>query len=189
VKNIELDSKQIPIESDWYASHELGYRDIHYELEGNSAPYELDAHDFNGSISTCINSEVWRRRAIRYKEIIKKFNIEDSSKKSMFSHISLGVKTINDNVVYLYIKLQEIGKRKILWTIWEKDRGKYNSYRDFVRTWDSNKGVWAKIEKDIRNDIREEVESLLGVEIKRHIKKSVKSEVDKLLREKQPFRR
>ena len=45
------------------------------------------------------------------------------------------------------------------------------------------------IKKDIKEEIRAEVEDLLGVKkIKKDIKKTVRGEVEKLIRERQPFR-
>jgi hypothetical protein len=96
---------------------------------------------------------------------------------------------MNEDIMCLYLKLNVIGKRKILWTIWERNRGKYDSYKQFKKHWDSKAGVWSSIEKDVRNDIRAEVEDLLGIKrIKRDLKKSVRAEVEKLLRETHPFK-
>ena len=70
----------------------------------------------------------------------------------------------------------------------ERNRDKYNSYKEFKRNWDNSAGIWSHIEKDIREDIRVEVEDLLGIKkIKRTLKKSVRAEVEKLLRESRPF--
>jgi hypothetical protein len=101
----------------------------------------------------------------------------------------LGIKTINNNIVFLYIKSKEISKRKILWNVWDKNRDKYESYKHFKRSWDSSTSIWSKIEKDVREDIRVQVEDLLGVKkIKKDLKRSVRKEVEKILCEQQPFK-
>ena len=108
----------------------------------------------------------------------------------MLSSLSLGIKTINNNIIFLYIKCKEIGGRKILWNIWDRNRGKYASYTHFKRSWDSNTSIWSKIEEDVREDIRMQVEDLLGIKkIKRDLKRSVRKEVEKLLRDTHPFGR
>ena len=105
------------------------------------------------------------------------------------SNINLGVKTTRNNIIYIYIQFKEIGRRKFLWNIWEKHNDRYESYKHFKRSWDSNIDIWSKIRKDIRENIRSEVEDLLGVKkINKNLKRSVKAEIEKLLREKQPFK-
>ena len=147
--------------------------------------YELEADYYEDTISTSLDSTNFNARL----DFVRNFNVSEVSKVGMLSNISLGVKAVNNNIVFIYIKLKEIGKRKILWTIWERDRGKYESYQHFKRVWESNRGVISKIKKDMRNDIRFEIEDLLGVrKIKKDLKKTIRSEVEKLLRERQPYR-
>lgn len=162
---------------------ELHFDSSQSELKGKIIAYELDADQYEDTISTSLDSTNFNTRL----EFVRNFSVY--TQIGVLPNISLGVKTVNNNIVFIYIKFKEIGKRKILWTIWEKDRGKYESYKQFKRVWDSNLGIISKIKKDIRNDIRFEVEDLLGIKkIKKDLKKTIRSEVEKLLRERQPFR-
>jgi hypothetical protein len=48
-------------------------------------------------------------------EFVRNYKVlVDHPKHGMLSSLSLGIKTINDNIVFLYIKSKEIGKRKVL---------------------------------------------------------------------------
>lgn len=163
---------------------------VTYYFEPKGTVFELDSASYEGTISTDVDSVTWARRNQNNIEIIRDYCIyvDNISKKGLLSRISLCVETLNENVVFLYLKCNEIGKRKILWSIWEKNRGKYDSYKQFKRSWDSKSGIWSNIKKDVRDDIRAEVEDLLGIrKIKRDLKKSVRVEVEKLLRETHPF--
>lgn len=167
------------------------YRHEREELHFNTTICELSAHDFEGSsISTEVDYKTWKRRQDFAREFVKNFDFNyEKPKHGMISKLSLGIKTVNNTIVFIYIKCQEIGRRKVLWNIWEKNRGKYESYKHFKRSWDNDKSIWNKIEKDIRDDIKTEVEDLLGIKkIKKDLRKSVKAEVERLLREKQPFK-
>ena len=157
-----------------------------------SKVYELNADSYEGTISTDVDSVTWARRTHNYMEIIRDYNmyVDNIPKNGILTKISLCVKTTNDNILFLYLKFNEIGKRKILWTIWERNRGKYDSYKQFKRSWDSKSGILSNIKKDIRDDIRAEVEDLLGIrKIKKDLKKSIRTEVEKLLRDTRPFER
>jgi hypothetical protein len=98
-------------------------------------------------------------------EIIRDYctYVDNISKKSILTKISLCVETTKNNITFIYLKCSGIGKRKILWAVWERNRGKYDSYKEFKRSWDSNSNIWYSIKKDIRKDIRAEVEDLLGI--------------------------
>lgn len=175
----ELDAKP--------SNHASQYPHEHTELHYKPKIYELDAEYYEGSISTGEDFYTWDRRQDFAREFIKDYELV-IPKHSMFSSLSLGIKTVNDNIVFIYLKCHEIGRRKVLWNIWEKNRGKYESYKHFKRSWDKNTDIWSKIEKDIRDDIKAEVEDLLGIrKIKKDLKKSVRAEVEKLLRDTRPF--
>jgi len=66
----------------------------------------------------------------------------------------------------LYIKYEGIGKRKIYWNIFEVGTGNYESYTEFKKSWDSNKGLWKHIKDSIKTDIKRDVEELLGMRSK-----------------------
>jgi hypothetical protein len=181
----ELDS--IPDFNKFQSKYKHEREELHY----NTKLYELDAYDFDGSsISTGVDYKAWKKHQDFAREFVLDFDWDyEKVRHGMISRLSLGIKTVNDTIVYIYIKCQEVGRRKILWNIWEKNRGKYESYKHFKRSWDNNTSIWSKIEKDVRDDIKFEIEDLLGVKkIKKDLKRSVKAEVEKLLHEKQPFK-
>jgi len=151
--------------------------------------YELNADFYEDTISTSMNSTRFNE-AIEFVRNYKVLIDDPDTKHGMLSSFSLGIKTINNNIVFIYIKFKEIGRRKVLWNIWDKNRGEYESYKHFKRSWDSSTGIWSKIEKDVREDIRVQVEDLLGIKkIKKNLKRSVRKEVEKLLRDRRPFGR
>ena len=154
-------------------------------LDKQPVVYELDADQYEDTISTSMNSTRFNKAI----EFVRNYKVlADHPKHGMLSSLSLGIKTINNNIVFLYIQIKEIGRRKILWNIWDKNRGKYESYTHFKRSLDSNTSIWSKIEKDVREDIRRQVEDLLGIKkIKKDLKRSVRKEVEKLLRDTRPF--
>ena len=166
---------------------------VSYHFEPKHTTFELDSGSIEGTISTNVDSVTWHRRNHNNMEIIRDYctyvDNFHKNKNSILSKISLCVETTKNNITYIYIKCNETGKRKFLWTIWERNRGKYDSYKEFKQSWDSNSSIWSTIKKDIREEIRAEVEDLLGIKkIKKDIRKSVRGEVEKLLRERQPFR-
>jgi len=148
--------------------------------------YELDADQYEDTVSTSMNSTRFNNTI----EFVRNYKVlVDHPKRGMLSSLSLGIKTINDNIVFLYLQCKEIGRRKVLWNIWDKNRGKYESYTHFKRSWNNNTAIWSKIEKDLREDIRIQVEDLLGIKkINKNLKRSVRKEVEKLLREQRPFK-
>lgn len=146
-----------------------------------------DAHNYD-------NTDVYLNRTPVFNYSCKEVVVP---KKGMFDSIKLGFKFLDSKLdsfesklESVYIKYHDKGKRKFFWTIWEKERGKYGSYKEFKDSWDPNTGVWKQIKKDIKKDIRVEVEDLLGVKkVKRELKKDVRGEIDDLLRAKRPFAR
>jgi hypothetical protein len=167
---------------------------VSYYFEPKHATtFELDSGSIEGTISTDVDSVTWHRRNHNNMEIIRDYcNYVDNfskNKKGILTKISLCIKTTSNNITFICIKCNEIGKRKIIWTIWERNKSKYDSYKEFKRSWDSNTSIWSSIKKDIREDTKAEVEDLLGIRnIKKDIRKSVREEVEKLLRERQPFK-
>jgi hypothetical protein len=201
----ELDGKPIyksinpPYDRDelhlWTPGQSLrGDLPVRYYFEPkHTTTFELDTGSIEGTISTNVDSVTWHRRHNNDMEIIRDYctyvDNMSISKKGLLTKVSLCVETTKNNITFLYLKCNGIGKRKILWTIWEKNRSRYDSYKEFKRNWDSNSSILSTIKKDIREEIRAEVEDLLGIRnIKKDIRRSVRSEVEKLLRERQPFR-
>lgn len=164
-----------------------GANPIIYELEASkSVAFELDADYYEDTISTNLDSTHFNETI----EFVRNYKVlVNHPRTGVLSSINLGVKTSKNNIVFIYLKFQEKSRRKILWTIWEKHNSRYESYKHFKRSWDNNTGILSQIRKDIRENIRSEVEDLLGVKkINKNLKISVKAEIEKLLREKQPFK-
>ena len=164
----------------------IGNNPVHYYFEPRHTTFELDANCYEDTVSTSMNSTRFNNAV----EFVRNYKLDCiSTKHGVLSNINLGIKTTRTNIIFIYIKFQQIGKRKVLWNIWEKHSNRYESYNDFKRTWDSNIGIFSKIRKDIRENIRSEVEDLLGVKkINKNLKRSVKTEIEKLLREQRPFK-
>lgn len=166
-----------------------GANPVIYELEDyRPVTFELDADYYEDTISTSLDSTRFNK-AIEFVRNYKVLIDNPATKHGVLSSINLGIKTYKNNIVFIYLKFQEIGKRKVLWNIWVKHSNKYESYKHFKRSWDSNTNIWSKIRKDVRENIKAEIEDLLGVKkINKNLKRSVRKEVEKLLREQQPFR-
>jgi hypothetical protein len=76
-----------------------------------STIYELDAEHYEDTISTSMNSTRFNEAI----EFVRNYKVlVDYPKQSVFSSISLGIKTINDDIIFIFIKFKEIGRRKIL---------------------------------------------------------------------------
>jgi len=172
----------------WVPGQSLrGANPVIYELPSPRVDviFELDADYYEDTISTTMNSTRFNDAV----EFVRNYKLDNiSAKHGVLSNINLGIKTTRTNIIFIYIKFQQIGKRKIMWNIWEKHKDRYESYKDFKRSWDSNTGVFSKIKEDVRENIRSEVEDLLGVKkINRNLKRSVRKEVERLLRDTHPF--
>jgi len=151
--------------------------------------HELNAMSMEGTVSTEIfDRDLFNSRFEAMKERIINYNLNEN--KSFFKNIVVGFQSVNDNITALYIKATDVTKRKVYWTVWAKGRGKYDSYEEFKRTWDSSIGFWSRLEKSVKSDVQRDIKDILGVnEIKRQVKKSVKKEVEKALKRNNPFRR
>jgi len=102
-----------------------------------------------------------------------------------------------NNVDSIIVKYKDITKRKFFWTLWEKKSGNYETYLDFKESWDPNRSIWDEIKKRTKRDIQVDVENVLGIH--RNVKglgytprkglgvSNVKTEVDNLVQNKQPF--
>lgn len=83
-------------------------------------------------------------------------------KRGMLDKIKLGFIYRSQILESIYVKYHDIGKRKFFWTVWENDRGRYSSYEEFKRSWDSETKTWKVINKYIKTQIKSEVESLFS---------------------------
>lgn len=149
---------------------------------------ELSAGVYSGCMSRNIDGLlIWPEHIPPQAEFVKDYT-QVIIKDSNISSVSLGAKFI-DRFVFVYIKCQDINKRKYHWTIWERTHiTKYLSYKAFKKRWDSEINVWSDIDENIRKDIIIEVKDLLGVKrLNGSIRKSVRSEVEKLIHKTRPF--
>jgi len=166
----------------------IGANPVIYELPSPrvDVTFELNADYYEDTISTSLDST----RFNEAMEFVRNYKVlVDHPATGVLSSVNLGVKLSRNNIIFIYLKFQEIGRRKVLWHIWEKHNSRYESYKHFKRSWDNNTGIFSKIRRDIRENIRSEVEDLLGVKkINKNLKRNVKAEIEKLLREKQPFK-
>jgi hypothetical protein len=75
--------------------------------------------------------------------------------------LKLGVHRINDKISSLYIKYHDLGKRKLMWTIWEQSKSNYQSYEEFKANFDPKTKIIKHICKEIKHDISNEIRNLL----------------------------
>ena len=130
---------------------------------------------------------IWPEYHPSHVEFMKDYT-QVITKKSIISSVNLGAKTNSYHFVFVYIKCQDIYNHKYHWTIWERTHiAKYWSYKAFKKRWDS-KTVWSNIDDDIRKDIIIEVKNLLGLKrVSESQRKTIRSEVEKLIRKTRPF--
>jgi len=148
---------------------------------------ELSDGIYSGCIAKNIDGLIiWPESFPFQAEFVKDYT-EVLSRDSNISSISLGTRFI-DRFVFVYIKCEDINKRKYHWTIWERTHiSKYWSYKAFKKRWDGETNVWSNIDENIRKDIIIEVKDLLGVKTLKARRKSVRWEVCKLISKTKPF--
>lgn len=144
---------------------------------------DIELGTYSGCISRNIDGLlIWPERLAFHTEFVKDYT-QVLSKNSNIYSLSLGTRAI-DRFVFVYLKCQDINKHKYHWTIWERSSMiKYWSYKFFKRRWDSETNVWSNIDDNIRKDIIIEVKDLLGIKrVDRSLRKSIRTEVEKLVR-------
>ena len=149
---------------------------------------DLSPGIYSGCISINIDGLlIWPERLAFHAEFVKDYT-QVISKGSNISSVSLGARFI-DRSVFVYIKCQDINKHKYHWTIWERSSMiKYWSYKAFKKRWDSETNMWSNIDDNIRKDIIIEIKDLLGIKrLGRNIRKSIRTEVEELIRNTKPF--
>ena len=156
---------------------------------GGSENINLSPGIYSGCKTSNINGLlIWPERHPFHVEFVKDYT-QVLAKDSNVSSVILGSKTNGHHAVFVYIKCEDIIKRKYHWTIWERTHiAKYWSYKAFKKRWDSETNVWSNIDENIRKDIIIEVKDLLGVKrLNGSVRKSVRSEVEELIRKTRPF--
>ncbi len=108
-----------------------------------------------------------------------------------FKHLNSKVGSVESRVESIYVKYQDIGKRKLFWNIWEKNSGKYESYSDFKANWDPNLNIFKQIAKEIKHDLKYDVEDMLGVnrDSRRYIPRGFRADIEGSLRRRGARRR
>jgi len=79
------------------------------------------------------------------------------AKKGVLGKVKLGFKYLDSKIHKsqskldsIYVKYNDISKRKFIWTVWEKERGNSCSYAEFKESWDPNTKVWKEIKKHLK---------------------------------------
>jgi hypothetical protein len=183
--------KGLPIDSniinDYYDGEK--YFDIPLKMIfGQSQNTELSADVYSGCKARSIDGLlIWPEHFSFQAEFVKDYT-QVIAKDSNIPSVSLGTRVM-DRFVFVYIKCEDINKRKYHWTIWERTHiASYWSYKAFKKRWDSETNVWSNIDENIRKDIIIEVKDLLGLKrLNGNVRKSVRSEVEKLIHKTKPF--
>ena len=111
-------------------------------------------------------------------------------KSTLAGELKLGYKQLKSEVVGVYVKYHDIGKRKGFWKLWEKHKGQYESYEDFKANWDPKTPFLKTIVKEVKQGLKNDVKDALGVNKSGHKSGgNITSEVNRLLRSNRPFNR
>lgn len=111
-------------------------------------------------------------------------------KATLTGELKLGYKQLKSEIVGVYVKYHDIGKRKGFWKLWEKYKGQYESYEDFKANWDPKTPFLKTIVKEVKEGLKNDVKDAFGVN-KGGPKPggNITSEVNRLLRSNRPFNR
>jgi hypothetical protein len=196
----DLNSQDAPGPANWNDSNR--YKNVGHEYLWRNTYHSMSDVDMS----------VQRKAVIRNYNA----NIEDKevysppmdneiviNKKGLLGRLKLAFSYGNNNlnkdtnVNSIFVKYRDITKRKFVWKLWEKDSGNYESYQDFKESWNPDTSIWNEIKQRTKRDMQADVEGMLGIPKKvRRLdyttKKSlgvskVRTEVDNLVRSKQPF--
>jgi len=158
-------------------------------IYGRSNNTELSPGIYYGCIAKNIDGLIiWPKRLNVHTEFVKDYT-SVISEDGNISSVSLGVRTFFNQVKFVYIKCQDTKNLKYHWTIIEDNNlVKGWSYKTFKKRWDSETNIWSNVDENIRKDIIIEVKDLLGIKrIKGNVRKTIRSEIEKLIRETRPF--
>ena len=108
------------------------------------------------------------------------------TKQGVLGRLKVGFKSLGTDIEEVCLKYHDLGKRKFFWTLWAKNKSKYESYEEFKANWDPSTPIWKTIAKEINADIKRDVKDALNAGGDKNTK-SVSHEVNKLLRNKRPF--
>jgi len=109
-------------------------------------------------------------------------------KVGLLGELRIGFKSFNSKVEGVYVKYNDLTKRKIFWNLWEKNKSEYASYEEFKANWDPNTHILRTIGRELKVDIKEEFKDALGINRgNKGANRGISSEVEKMLRVKRPF--
>lgn len=72
----------------------------------------------------------------------------------------VGFKYFN-GIQKVYVKYHDISKRKVMWTLWERGRDKYDTYEEFKAKFNPKSSILKTIVKETRADISKEIHDLI----------------------------
>jgi hypothetical protein len=72
------------------------------------------------SISTGVDFNTWFRRQKNAVEFVKNFDWSVPKQPTILDRVCLGIKTVNNKVVFIYLKMNDMSRRKVVWNVWEK---------------------------------------------------------------------
>lgn len=61
----------------------------------------------------------------------------------------------------IYVKYNELGRRKYYWYVWERKKGNFSSYNEFKKFWDNDYAVWRDMNNKFGWDIKTYVDELV----------------------------
>lgn len=112
-----------------------------------------------GNISDRVHPAIAINETLNMNEDVSEIIIP---KVGMSNKIRLCFSILGGKVNRVYVKYHGIGKRKLMWNLWEKDRGKYCCYRDFKKNFDPNMKIFKVIYKDTKIDLKSDIKNLLN---------------------------
>ena len=89
------------------------------------------------------------------KESLSKDNSQIS--KDLLVIPNLQNKNISVNCFTTYTKYKGIAKRKLYWYSCVKNKGGFNTYVDFKKSWDPNTKVLLEVKKELEKEIKDEL--------------------------------
>ncbi len=110
-------------------------------------------------------------------------------KTSLGGAFSLKFKSINSRVEGVYLKYENIAKRKSFWNVWEKHKGRYESYEDFKSSWNPKTPIFKTVAKEFKADIKWGVKEGLGINRGPRGGNNITSEVNRFIHKNRPFNR
>lgn len=164
------------------------HRESYLRRRPSSLQYELGLHRPQLRNQALLNEQSYHYNPNITQEIeITKSGIRGKVKlvfKQIGSKFTNGVNKIES----AYVKYETVSKRHVVWYLIEESGGRYESYDDFKKEWDSKKSIWKEIKERTKKDIKSVVEGALGLSNnKPAIEGNMNREIEDLLRTKHPF--